>query len=172
MSQQQLNMVAEHSVPISKRFSGDNVNYAKFKDRVRQDAVKAGLDVHSIHKQPKMVDYVTDPAKQIAGYKGALLTQEQMDDGVVQGDVILGFKARKAYEDASKEYRVNKAKYYGIIKRNIKEGSAAWNATRRFDENCDSESLLKHFDVTYKSNTISAILRYAEEYRESYAIYD
>ena len=150
MSQQQVNMVAEHSVPIGKRFSGDNVNFAKFKERVRQDAVKAGLDVHSIHKQPKMVDYVTDPAKQIAGYKGALLTQEQVDEGVVQGDVILGFKARKAYEDASKEYRVNKAKYYGIIKRNIKEGSAAWNATRRFDENCDSESLLKHIhNYTY-----------------------
>ena len=25
---------------------------------------------------------------------------------------------------------------------------------------------MKHFDVTYKSNTISAILRYAEEYVE------
>ena len=58
------------------------MNFAKFKERVRQDAVKAGLDVHSIHKQPKMVDYVTDPAKQIAGYKGALLTQEQVDEGV------------------------------------------------------------------------------------------
>ena len=59
--------------------------------------------------------------------------------------------ARKAYEDASKEYRVNKAKYYGIIKRNIKEGSVVWNAARRFDENCDSEALLKRFDVAYKS---------------------
>ena len=63
-------------------------------------------------------------------------------------------------EIQSLEYRVNKAKYYGIIKRNIKEGSAAWNAARRFDENCDSEALLRHFDVAYKSNTISAILRF------------
>ena len=89
MSQQHSNMVAEPSAPIGKKFSGDNVNFAKFKERVRQDAVKAGLDVHSIHKQPKMVDYVTDPAKQIAGYKGALLTQEQVDEGVSQGDVVL-----------------------------------------------------------------------------------
>ena len=57
-------------------------------------------------------------------------------------------------------------KSYGIIKRNIQEGSAAWNAARRFDEDCDSESLMKHFDVAYKSNTISAMLRFAEEYVE------
>ena len=66
--------------------------------------------------------------------RGAPLTEEQEDEGRSQGDIVLGFKAKKAYEDAAKEFRVNKAKYYGILKKNIKEGSAAWNSARRFDE--------------------------------------
>ena len=61
MSTDQLNMVAEPSAPIEKRFSGDIIHYPKFKDRVREDAVKAGLDLESIHRKPKMADYVTDP---------------------------------------------------------------------------------------------------------------
>ena len=58
-------------------------------------------------------------------------------------DIDLGYKPKKAYDDAAKEFRVNKAKYYAIIKRNLKEGGAAWTAARRFDDACDLEGLLK-----------------------------
>ena len=39
-----------------------------------------------------MADYVTDPVKQIVGYRGTELTAEQLADGKAAGDVILGFK--------------------------------------------------------------------------------
>ena len=76
-----------------------------------------------------MADYVTDPVKQIVGYRGTELTAEQLADGKAAGDVILvsiqDSRPRKHTKmlPTAKEYRVNKAKHYGIIKRNIKEGS-------------------------------------------------
>ena len=36
---------------------------------------------------------------------------EQIDKGLSVGDIDLGYKPKKAYEDAAKEFRVNKAKY-------------------------------------------------------------
>ena len=64
-SQKDMHMVAEPSVPIGKRFSGDVATYPKFKDRVKADSVRAGLDLMTIHREPKMVDYVTNPVDQI-----------------------------------------------------------------------------------------------------------
>ena len=101
---------------------------------------------------------MTNPVEEIVGYRGAEVTPDQIDKGLSAGDIDLGYKPKKAYDDAAKEFRVNKAKYYAIIKRNLKEGGAAWTAARRFDDAYDSEGLLNHFDITYKPNTISAML--------------
>ena len=56
----------EPTVPIGKRFSGDNelLNSRESENRSGQ----RWPDVHTIHNQPKMIEY-DDPAKQIAGYK-------------------------------------------------------------------------------------------------------
>ena len=114
-----IDMVAEQSVPISKKFSGDVATYPKFSQRVKAESVKAGLDLKTIHREPKLADYVTNPEVDIVGYKGAVMTPEQVDKGLSVGDVDLGYKPKKAFEDAAKEYRINKAKYYAIIKRNL-----------------------------------------------------
>ena len=44
-SQQNIHMVAEPAVPIGKWFSGDVATYPKFKDRVKADSVRAGIDL-------------------------------------------------------------------------------------------------------------------------------
>ena len=64
----------------------------------------------------------------------------------------------------SKSKKSGNVLYLLFVKRNIKEGPTAWNATRRFVDWCNSVGLIKHFDVLYKPNTIPAILRYAEEF--------
>ena len=34
----------------------------------------------TIQREPKMVDYVTNPVEEIVGYEGAEVTSEQIDD--------------------------------------------------------------------------------------------
>ena len=64
-----VDMVAEQSVPIGKEFSGDVATYPKFVQRVKADSVKAGLDLETIHREPKLADYVTNLVEEIVGYK-------------------------------------------------------------------------------------------------------
>ena len=102
----QLDMVAEPG-SITKKFSGDVSTYSSFNVRVKAESVRAGLDLETIHKEPKKLEFVTNPEKEIVGYRGAEVTPEQIDKGLSEGDIDLGYKPKKAYEDAAKEYRVN-----------------------------------------------------------------
>ena len=78
MTSTNANIVAELGSSIKipvKSFTGDVIQFPKFKEKVKRDAIAAGLDVETIHAKPVKLDFVTDPAKQVDFFNLSVLVQ-------------------------------------------------------------------------------------------------